>query len=210
MADYVLDAKLKSELEEAVKRVNRIANQVGVVTGEQLDRIAQRGSLVAKPPTGGINDQTATKPGEGECQVFRWNNQTSELAEIKKGDGTTSHRPKVLSLPVDYFEAHWTQQGRLCATAPGTFVAKVTTTISAASYDSSSGELSLGSGMVQPYGRDSGGDFSAVSGASVLVYNWTTVASGNPASQHTWVQILRNQVDGCLYYAGESCSPIAV
>ena len=88
MADYVLDAKLKSELEEAVKRVTRIANQVGVVTGEQLDRIAQRGSLVAKPPTGGINDQTATKPGEGECQVFRWHNPTRELAGPTLRNGT--------------------------------------------------------------------------------------------------------------------------
>ena len=204
---YLISDELRKEILAGLKKLRK-AEQLGLLTESPDDEYIARGSLVVEPPAAGLPGQTATKAGAGDGTAWRTHHDTDEFQKLKMGDGSTDQTTNIRSLPPNLLEAHWDQHGQLYATATGTFVAKVSTVISAASV--SSGTLTLGSGAVIPYGRDASGGFVATGTTAITVYNWSTAASGNPSTHHVWVQVLRNQVDGCLYYAGEACDSVEI
>lgn len=83
------------------------------------------------------------------------------------------------------------------------FVAKVVTQITAATFNTATDTLTLGSGTITPLAKGVDDDNLASvdeTQTNKTVYNVTNVASADPASKYVVVWVIQSDIDGELYY----------
>lgn len=81
------------------------------------------------------------------------------------------------------------------------FLARVTTQITAASFNTTTDVLTLGTGSVTELTRNSSGDLEDVDNSiTYTVYNVTDSASADPSTHYVVVWVIQNELDGEFYY----------